>query len=154
MSGRKVAIEWSQRVAAVAHGHYRAALRYSTFQQWLGLPTVLLTTIVGTSVFATIQHRPEVMWQIIIGLMSIAAAVFSALQSFLNYNAKAEQHRSAGARYNAVGRELEQLLSQNDMSSLTEIRKKIDLLADESPHIPDAVQQEIAKIPVESIWKE
>lgn len=155
MEERRVAVEWSHRVAVVAHGHYRAALRYSKFQSRLGIPTVLLTTVVGTSVFATLQQKPEAGWQIAIGIMSIAAAVFSTLQSFLNYNDKAERHRAAGARYNAVGRELEQLLAQNDdWPSLTDIRQRIDTLAAETPHIPEAVHEEMSKIPVESLWKE
>lgn len=155
MGDRAVAIEWSKRVAVVAHGHYRAALRYSKFHFWLGIPTVLLATVVGTSVFATLQEKPEVSWQIAVGLMSIAAALFSALQSFLNYGEKTEKHRTAGARYNAVGRELEQLLAQNDdWSKLTNIRQRIDKLSEESPHIPESVHDEMVKIPVEPLWKE
>lgn len=49
-----------------------------------------------------------------VGLMSIAAASFSALQSFLNFGDKAEKHRAAGAKYNAVGRQPEQLLAQDN----------------------------------------
>jgi hypothetical protein len=47
-------------------------------------------------------------------LMSIAAAILSTLLSFLNLNEKAEKHRATGAKYNAIGRELEQLLTQDD----------------------------------------
>ncbi len=142
-------------MAVVAHGHYRAALRFSKLQGWLGIPTVILTGVVGTSVFASLQQQPQVWWQVTVGLMSMTAAVLSALQSFLNFNDKAERHRSAGARYNAVGRELEQLLAQDeDWSPLTKIRARIDALAEESPHIPEGAYEEIAKIPVEALWKQ
>jgi len=155
MNERQVAVAWVQRAVVVAHGHYRAALRFSKLQFWLGVPTVLLAAIVGTSVFATMQTNPDLLWRIAVGIMSIAAAVLSALQSFCNYNDRAEKHRTAGARYNAIGRELEQLLAQNsDWSSLTEIRRRIDALAEESPHIPESVHQEMKKLPVESLWKE
>jgi hypothetical protein len=155
MSNRRVAVEWVQRIVVVAHGHYRAALRFSKLQFWLGVPTVLLATIVGTSVFAMLQSKPEPLWQIVVGLMSIAAAVLSALQSFCGYNDKADRHRTAGTRHNAIGRELEQLLAQNeDWSPLTEIRRRIDALAEESPHIPESVHQEMKKLPVQSMWKE
>jgi len=152
---RTVALEWSKRVAAVAHGHYLAASRYSRLHFWLGMPTVLLATIVGTSVFAMLQQRPEVWWQITIGLMSIVAAVLSALQSFLNYSDKTEKHRTAGARYNAIGRELEQLLAQDDdWALLDSIRQKIDQLSQESPHIPNTVRSSIAEINEGALWKE
>jgi hypothetical protein len=150
---RRVALEWCNRVVTVAHGHYRAALRYSKCHFWLGVPTVFLAAIVGTSVFATLQSKPDLAWQIVIGLMSIAAAVLSALQSFLNLNEKAEKHRTAGARYNAIGRELEQLLAQDETwSLLTDIRGRIDKLAEESPHIPEAVHDSLKNLPVASLW--
>ena len=155
MKQRTVALEWSNRVAAVAHGHYLAASRYSRLHFWLGLPTVLLATIVGTSVFAMLQKQPEVWWQITVGLMSITAAVLSALQSFLNYSDKTEKHRTAGARYNAIGRELEQLLAQEDKwSSLDSIRNKIDQLSQQSPHIPSTVRSSIADISERALWEE
>ncbi len=156
MGERQVALEWSKRVAVVAHGPYRAALRFSKFYFWLGLPTVVvLATIVGTSVFATLQQQPQVWWQIAVGVMSIAPAFFVALQSFMGYADKAEKHHAAGAKYNAVGQQLEQLMAQDDdWSMLTEIREKVDPLAEESPHIPEAVHQEMGKIPVEPLWKE
>ena len=155
MNERRVAVEWCNRIVTVAHGHYRAALRYSKWHFWLGIPTVFLTTIVGTSVFASLQTKPDLIWQIVIGLMSIAAAILSALQSFLNINEKAEKHRSAGARYNAIGRELEQLLAQdNSWEPLTEIRKRIDKLAEESPHIPESVYDALDRLPVQSVWQE
>ena len=153
MTSRRVALEWYQRIVTVAHGHYRAALRYSRLNYWFGFPTVILATVVGTSVFATLQQKPEFWWQLTVGLMSIAAAVLSALQSFLGYNDKAEKHRSAGAKYNAIGRELELLLAQDsDWAPLDTIRQRIDTLAQESPHIPESVHLEMTLKPENFMW--
>ncbi len=156
MSSRSVALEWYRRAATTAHGHYRAAIRYSRLNYWFGFPTVVLATAVGTSVFAALQAKPEFWWQITVGLMSIAAAILSALQSFLGYNDKAEKHRVAGSRYNAVGRELEFWLSlpQEDLEKLGAIRGRIDSLAQESPHIPESVHREMALNVDELLWKE
>lgn len=153
MSSRQVAIQWYQRAATVAHGHYRAALRYSRLHYVFGFPSVILATVVGTSVFASLQQKPEFWWQLTVGLMSIAGAILSALQSFLNYGEKAEKHRIAGARYNAVGRELELLLAQDsDWSPLDSIRQRIDALAQESPHIPESVHREMPNNPEGLLW--
>jgi hypothetical protein len=109
--------------------------------------------VVGTSVFATLQQKPEFWWQLSVGLMSIAAAALSALQSFLGYSDKAEKHRSAGAKYNAIGRELELLLAQDsDWAPLDSIRQRIDTLAQESPHIPESVHGEMALTPENFMW--
>src|SRR5882762_2694571 len=80
MASRVVAIKWYQRAATTAHGHYRAALRYSRLHYWFGFPTVVLATVVGTSVFATLQAKAEFWWQLTVGVMSIAAAILSALR--------------------------------------------------------------------------
>ena len=146
MTERDVATDWADRVLTSAHGHYRAAVRYARLQSWLGIPTVLFTTIVGTSVFASLQSRPDPWWQIIVGLLSIAAAVLSALQAFLNYSEKAEKHRVAGACYNSVRRELQQLLAQDrEWKCLSDIRRRIDDLARDSPHIPESVLSEMRR---------
>jgi len=156
MASRVVAIKWYQRAATTAHGHYRAALRYSRLHYWFGFPTVVLATVVGTSVFATLQAKPELWWQLTVGVMSIAAAILSALQSFLGYSDKAEKHRAAGAKYNAVGRQLELWLSlpQEDEAVLESIRQRIDALAQESPHIPESVFREMPLDLDELLWKQ
>lgn len=156
MSSRSVAEQWYHRVVGVAHGHYRAALRYSRLNSLFGFPSVVLATVVGTSVFATLQAKPDIWWQVSVGIMSIAAAVLSALQSFNSYNDKAEKHRTAGAKYNAVGRELELWLSveADEVQKLDAIRQRIDALAQESPHIPEAVHREMAKSGNSPQWNE
>lgn len=155
VSQRKVALEWYKRVVTVAHGHYSAALRYSRFHFWLGIPSIVLATIVGTSVFASIQQKPDVWVQVLVGMLSMLAALLAALQSFLNYGEKAEKHRIAGARYNGIGRELELLLSQDaDWKALESIRIRIDALAQESPHIPESVHREMPDNSENFVWRE
>jgi hypothetical protein len=146
MNERRLAIEWYQRVITVAHGHYRAALRFSRLHLLVSVPTVLLTIIVGTSVFASLQQQPEEKWKIAVGVMSILAAVFSGLQAFLGYGDKVEKHKIAGSRYNAIGRKLEHMLAKgDDWTELKDIRERIDALAQESPHIPASVHGEMVK---------
>ncbi|MBC8440564.1 MAG: DUF4231 domain-containing protein [Deltaproteobacteria bacterium] len=155
MGERKVALEWYQRIVTVAHGHYRAALRFSRLHYWFSFPSIILATIVGTSVFASLETQPELWLKIAVGSMSIAVAILSALQSFLNYVDKAEKHKTAGAKYNALGRELELVLSQDkEWSSLPDIRRKIDSLAQESPHIPESVHEEMRIDPETLLWNQ
>lgn len=152
-SAREVAQDWYERAATVGYGHYRAALRFSRLNFFLGFPTVVLATVVGTSVFASLQKQPEVRWQVLIGTMSIVAAILSALQSFLGYGDKAERHRIAGARYNAVGRELELMLARDrDWQALDDVRHRIDSLAQESPHIPESVHKSLPASLADLMW--
>jgi hypothetical protein len=46
-----------------------------------------------------------------VGLLSIAAAVLSSLQLFLNHTEQAEKHRQAAAQYQDLRRELEAVMA-------------------------------------------
>ena len=131
--------DWYRRVAVTQRAHYLSAAYFGTRKYWLGIPAVVLSTLVGTSVFATVQKQPEVWLQITVGLASVAAALLASLQTFLGYSERAEKHRIAGAKYGALGRELEQLRVSSTLPSaeaISEIRKHLDDLAVESPNNP------------------
>lgn len=135
--------QWYERTSVVAVGHYRAALRYSRVHLGLAIPTVILSAAVGTAVFATLQQQSCFWLQFIVGAMSVIAAILTALQSTLRYQELAEKHRGAGAKYNAIGRELELLRTYPEISTekIEDLRLRIDALAFESPHIPQAVHE-------------
>jgi len=131
--------DWYQRVVVTQRAHYLSADHFGRRKYWLGIPAVVLSTLVGTAVFATVQKQPELWLQITVGLASVAAALLASLQTFLGYSERAEKHRIAGAKYGALGRELEQLRASNVTPSpeaLSETRKRLDALAVESPNNP------------------
>jgi len=135
--------EWYERSSVVAVGHYRAALRYARIHLALAIPTIILSAAVGTAVFATLQQQSCFWLQFIVGAMSVIAAILTALQSTLRYQELAEKHRGAGAKYNAIGREIELLRTYPEINAekIEDLRTRIDSLAFESPHIPQAVHQ-------------
>lgn len=135
--------EWYERSSVVAVGHYRAALRYARIHLALAIPTIILSAAVGTAVFATLQQQSCFWLQFVVGAMSVIAAILTALQSTLRYQELAEKHRGAGAKYNAIGREIELLRTYPEVNAekIEDLRARIDSLAFESPHIPQAVHQ-------------
>lgn len=130
--------DWYERVAVTQRAHYLSAAHFGARKYWLGIPAVVLSTLVGTSVFATVQKQPDPWLQITVGLASVTAAVLASLQTFLGYSERAEKHRIAGAKYGALGRELEQLSAFPEISheALSNVRKRLDDLAVESPNNP------------------
>lgn len=131
--------DWYQRVTVTQRAHYLSADHFGARKYWLGIPAVFLSTLVGTSVFATVQTQPQFWLQIAVGLASVAAALLASLQTFLGYSERAEKHRIAGAKYGALGRELEQLRASSTTPSdnaISEVRKRLDDLAVESPNNP------------------
>lgn len=65
---KQILDEWYRRVAVTQAAHYYSADHFGARKYWLGIPTVVLTTLVGTSVFATVQKQPEPWLQISVGL--------------------------------------------------------------------------------------
>ena len=75
-------------------GHYRIASRLRTNNLLLGLPVVILTTAVGTSLFATLNQDDVAQGlRIIVGIISVLAAIFAGIQTFMNFAQRAEPAR-------------------------------------------------------------
>jgi hypothetical protein len=109
---------------------------------------------VGTTVFVTLQGQPELWVKMGTGLLSVVSAVLAVLATNMGLQDRAERHRIAGARYNAVGRQLEQMTmgATATLDDLTPIRERLDTLSAEMPHIPKKVHKEIANHDDLSRW--
>ncbi|HXO39542.1 MAG TPA: SLATT domain-containing protein [Candidatus Acidoferrum sp.] len=155
---REVLDDWYERVCVTQRAHYLSADHFKRKSYWLGVPVIGLTTVVGTSVFATIQKQPVLWQQVTAGLASVAAAILASLQTFLGYAERAEKHRVAGAKYGALGRELEVLRASDRAENdeiLRELRKRLDALALESPNNPIWIYHRAgAALPVRSSGRE
>lgn len=129
--------------------HDLAARRNDTSRYWLGVPAIVLSAVVGTSVFASLNTQVDTALKIVVGLISILSAVFASLQTFYNFASRAESHRIAGVKYKIVIRELEQVLTQQleQLSDKTEylddLRKRLDDLELEAPVIPEGIYKTV-----------
>jgi hypothetical protein len=133
---------WYRRARESQFAHYHAANYYAAASRWLGIPSVLLSAVVGTALFATLEQDniPPVL-QVGAGLIALTAAALSALQTFLGYGERAAKHRAAAAAYGAVRREIEQQqvlrpASRADAGSMIEtIRHHLDDIGASAPDI-------------------
>jgi hypothetical protein len=133
---------WHRRVAAAEAGHRVMADRMRRRYLMLGVPVVILTTIVGTSVFASIQDAKVATWiRVVVGSVSLLAAVISSLQTFLRYGMRAEGHRVAAIRYETLRRDMAAVLAiprasrTEPLRQLDGVRNRMDRYAKESPTI-------------------
>ena len=139
--------DWYQRVVVTQSAHYLSAQYFANRSYWLGVPVIGLTTFVGTSVFATMQrHEQDIRLQIVVGLASVLASVLASLQTFLGYAQRAEKHRIAGAKYGALGRELEVLRASATptAAAIDDLRKRMEAMALESPNNPARIYDQAA----------
>ena len=93
------------RIAHIAHS--RSAATCELRGRVLGIAVVVLSTIVGTAIFSTLESSPSTTVKIVAGLASVGAAVLAALQTFLGLEQRAAKHREVAAAYGTLRRELE-----------------------------------------------
>ncbi len=140
----KLLRDWDQRAAASAETHYNHAARLSRRNVQLGIPVVALSTFVGTSVFATLQEDVSAYFRILVGGISVTAAVMASLQTFLRFAERAERHRVAADSWSAIRREISQMLalhptylaSRGDPQKyLDDLRRRMDDVAAQAPEM-------------------
>src|SRR5207248_2656116 len=97
----------NRRAQGAQWWHARRARQLYRMHIALGVPVVILSTIVGTSVFASLGQRVAPWAQITVGLVSVLATVLAALQTFLRFSDQAEQNRTASVGYATLRRDIE-----------------------------------------------
>jgi hypothetical protein len=103
--------DWHFAVRVAHKAHIKSAARADGMNKALGIPATILAAVVGTAVFVSLGKESGTTVKIIVGLLSVAAAVLASLQTHLHFNEIAELHRKAAGRYGVVRRELETLLA-------------------------------------------
>ena len=127
--------------------HSRAAVRLERQGQILGLSVVILSAIVGTSIFAEAQALGTV-WKIVTGLMSAAATVLASVQTFTKYYELAEKHKLSAQKFGNLRREVElfEVSPPQDLAAaLKAVQEKWDSLEEESPNVPQDIVDKVMK---------
>lgn len=143
-------LAWLRRARESQMAHYEMASLLAHRSQWLGVPVILITAAVGTSVFASIAAQAvSVGAKVTVGILSVMAAVLSSLQTFFKYSERAERHRAFAARFGAVRREFEVLFAEDCVTQerhyINVLREKLDRLAEEAPNVPASVFSYVQK---------
>jgi hypothetical protein len=131
--------------------HYRIASRLRRYNVWLGLPVVVFTTAVGTSLFATLnEEQPAVLVRAIVGGIIVLAAVLAAVQTFFNFATRADQHVLVADWYASIRRKIEQELRiprkhRGDPKKFMDgIRKQMNTVGSQFPEIGDRLWAAVA----------
>lgn len=112
----------------------------------LGVPVVVVTALVGTTLFATISNNLEQVpraWRLVVGGVSVSAAVLSAIQTFFSFGQRADWHVLAADWYMALRRRIEELRAlppeaRGDAKQvLDDLRQQINKVSSEYPELRD-----------------
>jgi len=141
------ASEYQETYGIVGRAHYLAADRSRALNRWLGIPVVVITAVVGTTIFGTLNQNPDPGWKITAGLVTLGGTILSSLQTAFGFAQIAEKHKAAGEAYRAVRRRFEmfrlkyaEVPPDQRAVAITELNEIVVSLADlpkEFPTIPD-----------------
>lgn len=136
--------DWRNRASAASKAHYTIATRLRRQNVLLGVPVVVFSTVVGTSLFATLtEQRVNTTLRLVIGSISVAAAILAGLQTFLRFGERAEKHVIAADWYAALRRDMDEVLAlprearETPKECLDRLRKDLSKVGQQSPEIPE-----------------
>ena len=138
----ELVLAWIRRTRESQFAHYVQATTFRRSAPILGIPIIIITAFVGTTIFSSIaDDTSSTTVKLAIGLLSVLATVLSSLQTFMKLPERAELHKSFGARYGAIRRKLEQIYAARSAQPITQqvldyICKELDELAEEAPDVP------------------
>ncbi len=139
-------VDWHRRARESQYIHYAAESHYARLNYWYGVPSTALSAIVATSIFASLETQVDLRSKILVGTISVVAAVLSVLQTYLRFSERADKHHQAASGYAAVRRWIEELLALPESERgpvgrvVDRIRRRLDCLASSSPAPPPALR--------------
>ena len=103
--------EYHDNALIVGAAHFKRGKNASKKHMQLGVPTIVTSTLVSTSIFINLLKKADswghdalVFFALILSLL---AAVLAALQTFFKFTEVAEKHKAAGSSYATLRREIE-----------------------------------------------
>jgi len=129
--------DWHHRVYAAQSAHYASADHFRRLNYGIGVPAIVLSSVVGTTVFAGLAKESPSSW--IVASISILSAVLAGLQTFLRFAERETLHATAADWYSAIRRDIEQVLHLSvaergkPKDCLDEVRKEMNRAAQDAP---------------------
>ncbi len=129
--------KWEKQIEAHQVVHDQEAKKLEGRHYWVGLPAVIFAAVAGGTLFTELQD-PRI--KLLIGAIGLVAAVLSAVQTFLSFAKRAEQHRSAAAQLGAVKRSIQiiqqwQPASEEAKQMAEDINKRLPEIENGAPTV-------------------
>jgi hypothetical protein len=137
----------TERCRGLAWIHLKAEQIFSTRNNYIQIPVIVLSTLAGTASVGSSSLFPEdaKMGSVIIGGVSILCGILNTIQSYFNFARKAESHKAAYLSYSKLFQDIsiELSLPRTERKSpnllLGELRAEIKRLSETTPTPPQQV---------------
>lgn len=91
--------------------HYNARDRYANYHRNLGIIIVILSAVMGTSIYAALANSHFLAAQVVVGVFTVAIAVLTALQTWFNFEKRALSHKATADKYLWLKKEAQRMLA-------------------------------------------
>jgi hypothetical protein len=135
--------DWRRRLRTSQRAHYEAAKYYERLHWYLSIPTVVVSAILGTTVFTNLAKLEDVWARVTLAVLSVAVVALTSLQGALRFGERSERHKVAAGQVGEVRRELEQQLAfgRRDEAAIGELRKRWNEADRQAPTIPSRIYE-------------
>jgi hypothetical protein len=144
--------KWRQNLLIVRDTQYTASQQLSFSNYLFGIPVVVLSAILGTSILATIEASVNTNLKLAAGIMGMLIAALAGIQTLLRFEERAEKHRKIGARCASLIREIDETLAYSEEGKdiqrevVKSIRQRYDEVALDAPPTSRRVLNKVLKI--------
>lgn len=133
--------EWDRRLSRSVEVHYETAKFLRKWHYSLGIPVIIIVAALGALKDISFGEGYNTLVTSVFSIISVGAVIVVGLQTFLNFNQRAEKHKEAASKYGSVRREIELLTrktfaSDSDLErKIISIQDKLDILSVSSPEV-------------------
>jgi hypothetical protein len=106
----KIMVSWKQKTKGYSWMHNQAARFYDVLNTLVGLPILILSTLLSTNAISTFTMEPHSIpsWvNITISCITVCVTILSAIQTFFNFANHRSKHMSASKGFNALTRKIQ-----------------------------------------------
>lgn len=145
-----IMIEWCDVAKCYHWMHLRAHSKYSRYNMWFTIPSIVLSTISGTASFAqeSFSGNARTYAPMAIGTINITVGIINTIQQFFKISQLQEAHRVSYIAWDKFSRNIIIELSKNPdertdaASFFKQSRNEYDRLMETSPMVPNKVIRE------------
>ncbi|MET7731175.1 SLATT domain-containing protein [Streptomyces sp. NPDC005402] len=138
--------QWCHGVRITHRAQEQTAAKFDGFGRALAVGSLVISAVVGTAIFSTLSASPALGWKIVVGLLSIIAAVLSALQAGLKYPERADRHRQAALDIGNLRHKMEITLTKGDpRDDMPGLAEEWDSLQKNVPTVPRRLYARVEK---------
>ncbi|MFT6599274.1 MAG: hypothetical protein ACJATD_000105 [Alloalcanivorax sp.] len=146
----ELVLAWLRRARESQMTHYEMAEHLSGKGAALGVPVIVVNSIVSVSAFSSLTAEIIPNWsKLVVGFISIVAAIMVSLQTFFKYSERADNHRATAAEYGAIRRDLEMvyvnLSEKKEKEDISIYRDRLDELSRKAMYVPPSVFEKVQK---------